>query len=72
MITVFQNSGLNVYPVSSAMKRMEFLKQIQPDAVVYFAHGRMAMGQADSAVEWLKQQNIPVFSPLTILQTKND
>lgn len=70
MIAAFQNSGLNVYPVSSAMKRMEFLKQIHPDAVVYFAHGRMAMGQADAAVEWLKQQNIPVFSPLTILQTK--
>ncbi|MDR1055549.1 MAG: cobaltochelatase subunit CobN [Prevotellaceae bacterium] len=70
MIVSFQNSGLNVYPVSSAMKRMEFLKQIWPDVVVYFAHGRMAMGQADAAVEWLQQQNIPVFAPLTILQTK--
>ena len=72
MIVAFQNSGLNVYPVSSAMKRMEFLKQIQPDAVVYYAHGRMAMGQADAAADWLKEQNIPVFSPLTILQTKEE
>jgi len=70
MITVFQNSGLNVYPVSSAMKRLAFLKQIQPDAVIYYAHGRLAMGQADVAVEWLKERNIPIFSPLTILQEK--
>lgn len=72
MIVSFQNSGLNVYPVSSAMKRMEFLRSIQPDAVVYYAHGRMAMGQADAAVDWLKERNIPVFAPLTILQTKEE
>lgn len=72
MIESFQKSGMNVYPVSSAMKRMNFLKEIQPDAVVYFAHGRLAMGQADAAVEWLKERNIPIFSPLTILQAKED
>lgn len=72
MIVSFQNAGMNVYPVSSAMKRLDFLKQIQPDAVVYYAHGRLAMGQADAAVEWLKERNIPIFSPLTILQTKED
>jgi cobaltochelatase CobN len=72
MIVAFQNAGLNVYPVSSAMKRLEFLKQIQPDAVVYYAHGRLVMGQADAAVEWLKERNIPIFSPLTILQTKDE
>lgn len=72
MIVTFQNAGMNVYPVSSMMKRLDFLKQIQPDAVVYYAHGRLAMGQADTAVEWLKEKNIPIFSPLTILQTKDD
>lgn len=72
MIVVFQNSGLNVYPISSAMKRMDFLKEIKPDAVVYYAHGRLAIGQADVAVEWLKEQNIPIFAPLTILQSKED
>lgn len=72
MIVVFQNAGMNVYPVASAMKRLDFLRQIEPDAVVYYAHGRLAMGQADAAVEWLKEKNIPIFSPLTILQTKED
>ncbi|GHT33068.1 hypothetical protein AGMMS49574_17940 [Bacteroidia bacterium] len=70
LIVSLQGSGLNVYPVVSFMKRMSFLKEIQPDAVIYFAHGRMAMGQADAAIDWLKERNIPVFAPLTLLQTK--
>lgn len=72
MIVSFQHAGLNVYPVASAMKRLAFLKQIQPDAVVYSAHGRLAMGQADATVDWLKEQNIPMFAPLTILQTREE
>ena len=72
LIISLQRSGLNVYPVSSFMKRLDFLKEIQPDAVIHFAHGRMIMGQPDSAVEWLKERNIPVFAPLTALQTKEE
>ncbi|MDR1371482.1 MAG: cobaltochelatase subunit CobN, partial [Dysgonamonadaceae bacterium] len=72
LIVSLQRSGLNVYPVSSFMKRLDFLKKIRPDAVIYFAHGRMVMGQSDTAVEWLKEQNIPVFAPLTILQTQKE
>lgn len=70
LIVSLQNAGLNVYPVSSYRKRLAFLKEIGPDAVIHFAHGRMAMGQADAAVEWLREQNIPLFSPLSILETR--
>ncbi|MDR2466459.1 MAG: cobaltochelatase subunit CobN [Prevotellaceae bacterium] len=70
IITAFERAGWNVYPVSSARMRLDFLKKIQPDAVVYFAHGRLAPGQADTAVEWLKERNIPVFAPLSLLQTQ--
>jgi cobaltochelatase CobN len=72
LIAALQNLKLNVYPVSSFMKRLEFLQEIQPDAVIYFAHGRMAMGQADAAVDWLKERNIPIFAPLSLLQTKEE
>ncbi|KAA6344104.1 Aerobic cobaltochelatase subunit CobN [termite gut metagenome] len=72
LIVSFQQAGMNIYPVSSYMKRLEFLKEINPDAVVHLAHGRMAMGQADAAVEWLKIRNIPIFAPLTLLQTKEE
>jgi cobaltochelatase CobN len=72
LIVSLQRAGMNVYPVSSFMKRLDFLKEINPDAVVYFAHGRLAMGQADAAVDWLKQRNIPVFAPLSLLQTQEE
>lgn len=41
---------MNVYPVSSYRQRLAFLREIGPDAVIHFAHGRMVMGQADAAV----------------------
>ncbi|GHU62813.1 protoporphyrin IX magnesium chelatase [Bacteroidia bacterium] len=72
LIVSLQRAGMNVYPLASAMKRLQFLKDIRPDAVLYFAHGRMIMGQADAAVDWLKAQNIPVFAPLTLLQSKEE
>lgn len=72
LILSFERAGVNVYPVSSFMKRLNFLKEIEPDAVIYFPHGRLAMGQADAAVEWLKERNIPLFAPLTILQTEEE
>ncbi|GHV57901.1 hypothetical protein FACS1894182_08040 [Bacteroidia bacterium] len=72
LIVSLQRNGNNVYPVSSFMKRLDFLKKIQPDAVIYFAHGRLAMGQNDAAVDWLKERNIPVFAPLSLLQTQEE
>lgn len=72
LIVSLQRSGMNVYPISSFMKRLDFLKEIQPDAVINFAHGRMVMGQSDAAVEWLKDRNIPLFAPLMSLQTKEE
>lgn len=72
LIVSLQNSGLNVYPVSSFMKRLSFLQEISPDAVIYFPHGRLAMGQADAAVEWFKERNIPIFGALSIIQEKNE
>jgi cobaltochelatase CobN len=70
LIISLQRAGMNVYPVSSYMKRLDFLKNIYPDAVIYFAHGRMIMGQNDLAVNWLKERNIPVFAPLSLLETR--
>ncbi|MDR1810653.1 MAG: cobaltochelatase subunit CobN [Prevotella sp.] len=70
LLVSLQRAGMNVYPVSSFMKRIDFLREIRPDAVIYFAHGRLAMGQNDAAVEWLKERNIPLFAPLSLLQTQ--
>jgi cobaltochelatase CobN len=72
LLLSLQKKGFNVYPISSTFERLAFLEEIQPDAIIHFAHGRLALGKADEAVSWLKQRNIPVFTPLTILKTKED
>ena len=70
IIVSFERAGFNIYPIFSAMKRLDFLREIAPDVVLHFPHGRLSMGQGDAVVEWLKEQNIPVFVPISILQTQ--
>lgn len=69
LICGLEARGMNVYPISSFARRLELLQEIGPDAVIYMPHGRMLMGQGDQGVEWLKEQNIPVFCPITINDT---
>ena len=68
MITAFRKAGFNVYPVAAGAKRLQFLEAVQPDAVLYFAHGRL--GSGDAAVEWLARHNVPLFAPLTMMTTR--
>jgi len=70
LITSLENAGINVYPMVSGQKRLAMLQELNPDAVIYMPHGRLSMGNGDAAVEWLKQRNIPLFCPLTILETE--
>ncbi len=62
LIAALEKAGYNVYPVSSLRKVMGFLEEINPDAVINMAHGRMG----DRMVEFLKEKNILLFSPLTV------
>lgn len=62
LITALEREGYRVYPVSSLRKLLGFLQEIGPDAVINMAHGRLG----DRMVEYLKERNIPLFSPLTV------
>lgn len=62
LVAALEKSGHNVYPVASIRKLFAFLEEIRPDAVVNMAHGRMG----DRMVEYLKERNILLFSPLTV------
>lgn len=67
IISAFTDEGYNVYPIcSGSSKRLKFLKQVNPQAVIYMPMGRLA---GDSAVDWLIQKNIPLFCPFPMLQT---
>ncbi len=69
LIISLEKKNLNVYPITGFVKRLEILKEINPDAVIYMPHGRLLMGQGEKGVEWLKEKNIPIFCPLTINDT---
>lgn len=62
LIQTLEEAGHNVYPVSSFTRFMKFISEIQPDAVINMAHGRMG----DAMVEYLKANNILLFAPLTV------
>lgn len=62
LISALEKAEHNVYPVSSFTRFMEFIEQIQPDAVINLPHGRMG----DEMVTYLQTHNIPLFAPLSI------
>ena len=70
VISALQNEGMNVYPFTAQAKRIEFLEEINPDAIVYFPHGQMMMGAPEKFINWIKQKNIPFFTGLSVLTLK--
>ena len=69
LIGALEDSGFNVYPISAMTRRLEFLSEIKPQAVIYFAHGRFG---GDPAIAWLKEHNVPIFSPLIVSEEYSD
>ena len=62
LIEALEKEGYNVYPVQSMTKFMSFIDEVQPDAIINMAHGRMG----DKMVDYLEAKNILLFAPLTI------
>ncbi len=67
LITGFTREGFNVYPFSSSARRLELLKEIAPQAVIYMPMGRLA---DDAAVQWLTKNDIPLFCPLPVSKSR--
>ncbi|MFT4102627.1 MAG: cobaltochelatase subunit CobN [Burkholderiaceae bacterium] len=66
VIRSLEARGFEVVPISAMRKRLAFLQQVDPVAVVYMPHGRLAPGQADDAAQWLRARNIPLFAPVSV------
>lgn len=62
LVKALVKEGYNVYPVSSVMKKMEYIREINPNIIINSAHGRMG----DELVEYLKEHNIPLFDPMDV------
>ena len=69
LIGALEETGFNVYPISAMFRRLDFLSEINPQAVIYFAHGRFG---GDPAIQWLKEHNIPILSPLLVSGTYDE
>ncbi len=68
LIDKLETSGLQVYPIASYSKRLSFIKEIAPDAVIMMPHGRMQLGNAQQTIDYLSQQNIPLFAPVSVFE----
>ena len=68
LVRELERRGLNVYPVTGFFKRLEYLKQIEPDVIVFIAHGRLAPGRSAQAREVLKQLDAPLLCPVIVHQ----
>lgn len=69
LITRLTDAGFNVYPIASAARRQELMESVHPDAVVYLPMGRLG---GDKTVEWLTENNIPLFCPLSIMLSRDE
>jgi cobaltochelatase CobN len=72
LINSLAGKGINVYPMAALNKRLDFLQAIDPAAVVFMPHGRITLNQADEAIDWLKQQNVPLFGPVSVFQNHDE
>ena len=43
MIRKLEEEGMRVYPISAWRKQMEFIEEIEPDAIINLPHGRMVI-----------------------------
>ncbi len=68
LIGAFEEQGHDVYPVASATKRLDFLREIDPAAVIYMPHGALTLDQRDEAVAWLAENDIPLLTPVSVFE----
>lgn len=61
--------GFNVFPIASPQYRTKMIKDLKPDAVIYYPMGRLG---DDSFINWLNTENIPLFSPYPLIQSTKE
>lgn len=70
VITCLTSAGFNVYPmVATGNKREEMIKDLHPDAVIYYPMGRLGN---DSLINWLHNEEIPLFMPFPLIQPHSE
>lgn len=70
LISRMTGAGYNVYPLTAEGKtREEMIRSLHPDAVIYMPMGRLGN---DDFINWLHEENIPLFNPFPLIQPHSD
>jgi cobaltochelatase CobN len=69
LITRLTCEGFNVYPIASPDRRTEMIRDLHPDAIVYYPMGRLGN---DTFIDWLNAEDIPLFCPYPLIQSTEE
>lgn len=69
LITRLTTEGFNIYPIASPDQRGDMLRDLHPDAVIYYPMGRLGN---DEFMDWLNAENIPLFCPYPLIQSTEE
>ncbi len=73
LIEELESQNYNVYPIAAFSGRYNYLKEIQPDLVIYLPHGRFAIGKNSKKItQWLTENQVPVLCPVSVFQKHDD
>ena len=63
-------AGYNIYPITATgPKRAWMIKSVKPEAIVYLPMGRLGN---DSLINWAYRQQIPLFMPFPLIQSRKE
>ena len=66
LLAALESKGLNVIGVNGMSRQLP--PDVVPDAIVCYHHGRFSMMDPDGGVKYLKDNNILLFSPISVGQ----
>jgi len=70
LISRLTQARFNVYPLTgSGQGRENLIRSLHPDALVYLPMGRLGN---DSLIQWLHDENIPLFMPFPLVQPQEE
>lgn len=70
LISRLTEAGFNVYPFTAGgEERANMIRSLHPDGLVYLPMGRLGN---DSLINWLHQENIPLFMPFPLIQSHEE
>gem|GEM_PF-8887 len=72
LIGRLEGQGINVYPIAGFLKRLDYLKEVDPSLVIYIPHGRLAAGRAEECVSWLAEKGIPLICPIDVFENHDE